>query len=686
MNKEEEAPANSSQGGDLGKKQLLEDDTIQNLLEQQMTNKVDQIEQTMDGIQHDLEEQKSERVKFTEQFYEQFHQKFRQEKESLRLSLFSALQSQPVSPSSSVDTSLSSLGNSLPTSRRVQLHNSKSEENSRLLQGYELSHEQKIHDEDTVYLSLKRDTYSMMMISSPFSYTWIFAFVIFLLQLGLFLMILVEQTNQSKGSSMFNVPFRVSPFVRFGQFLAILTLLTLQDDIIEATNIISLFTLNGAKDKNIELFSTSTSSLVLSNNYDNVTTTTMKEGTSLAQTSISKEHKWNIIMSNICKFICGLLSLTTSFIIIVSSADIIDLFKDFAALTVISFIDNASFRLCIEGIFGTILQAYAVGASTVKLKQQKNSKHQKHQRYLVAFVTLCMYFVWGVYVRGQISHSFFYAKYPNCPISGDDISRIGNGECDGGLYNRVECDFDGLDCINFNIGYPSCNAISPTELSNGYCEKDNNTTECRYDGGDCCPNNNEDEVRSEDDKKVCRGGSYNSEACNFDNGRCNKFNKLYPNCKHVPDPWRVGDGYCDGSVYMSDECLGDGGDCTGCSADDPSRVGDGVCDSEFNKIECSYDSGDCEQFNLNYPDCKNVTFPNKVGDGICDGKEYNAKACEFDGGDCIKFNTQYPLCREAHEPEKVGDGNCNAEYNNEECSWDGGALWNLLLLVFRYLV
>eukprot|EP00554_Chaetoceros_debilis_P016575 CAMPEP_0194126618 /NCGR_PEP_ID=MMETSP0150-20130528/60086_1 /TAXON_ID=122233 /ORGANISM="Chaetoceros debilis, Strain MM31A-1" /LENGTH=434 /DNA_ID=CAMNT_0038820491 /DNA_START=309 /DNA_END=1613 /DNA_ORIENTATION=- len=77
-------------------------------------------------------------------------------------------------------------------------------------------------------------------------------------------------------------------------------------------------------------------------------------------------------------------------------------------------------------------------------------------------------------------------------------------------------------------------------------------------------------------------------------------------------------------------------------------------------------------FYAKYPYCLiPVTEIPKIGDGYCDGGgQFNTVACSFDGGDCIEFNLEYPNCK-ATEPELVGNDQCNFDINTEECNFDG---------------
>ena len=155
-------------------------------------------------------------------------------------------------------------------------------------------------------------------------------------------------------------------------------------------------------------------------------------------------------------------------------------------------------------------------------------------------------------------------KYPDCPFI--DPRRIGNGVCDGGAYNVLECGMDGGDCDNYN-SYPNCNVENPGRIGNGACD----------------------------------GGDYNVLECEMDGGDCVKYNS-YPDC-NVENPAWIGNGSCDGGAYNTIECGMDGGDCVAinakypnCNVEYPGLIGDGHCNDNwagYNTIECEYDGGDC---------------------------------------------------------------------------------------------
>lgn len=175
----------------------------------------------------------------------------------------------------------------------------------------------------------------------------------------------------------------------------------------------------------------------------------------------------------------------------------------------------------------------------------------------------------------------FASLYPNCHVYHKEW--IGDGNCNGGNYNKRGCGWDGGDCIKED--WPDCHANTPEAfrgLGNGKCNAAFNVIECGYDLGDCRPNWDADDV-----------------------AKLKDLVKTYPGC------------FFDGMNIR--------------------WLGDGLCDGEYNNAECGYDGGDCEEFNRRYPSC-NVDSPNYINDGECDTFDnYNSVECGSDGGDCL-FN------------------------------------------------
>jgi len=125
---------------------------------------------------------------------------------------------------------------------------------------------------------------------------------------------------------------------------------------------------------------------------------------------------------------------------------------------------------------------------------------------------------------------------------------------DGGKYLSPECNNDGGDCRECLQD----TGANPKIIGDGVCQLWLNTTACNFDGGDCMTT--------------------------YD----------LPFCDVLVDTF-LGDGYCHGGEYNTEDCGWDHGDCDECMdlIDDPSLLGDGECNLENNITECNYDAGDC---------------------------------------------------------------------------------------------
>mmetsp|Transcript_21657 Transcript_21657/g.48398 ORF Transcript_21657/g.48398 Transcript_21657/m.48398 type:complete len:252 (-) Transcript_21657:164-919(-) len=126
------------------------------------------------------------------------------------------------------------------------------------------------------------------------------------------------------------------------------------------------------------------------------------------------------------------------------------------------------------------------------------------------------------------SYAIMKERYPDCPFSIVDASRLGDGSCDSFFSeNSEECGWDGGDCIEINEKYPKCQALFLSGLGDGFCDD---------------------------------FGGTNTEACGWDGGDCIEFNEKYPGCD-VYSTSNIGDGKCHGGDYNTEECGWDGGDC-----------------------------------------------------------------------------------------------------------------------------
>lgn len=209
----------------------------------------------------------------------------------------------------------------------------------------------------------------------------------------------------------------------------------------------------------------------------------------------------------------------------------------------------------------------------------------------------------------------YHADYPSCPVNSTaTLALIGDGTCHTN-FNIDECGHDDGDCTELNNQYPECAALAAKfglhetmdleRIGDGICDGGvYNTEACGFEGGDCedaCDVSTHAYYLADG---YCQGFSnYNTRECGYDHGDCLEFNAKYPDC-HVKLPEKIGDGTCDekfnGGVYFTKECGYDGGDCwkpvpgyPECHTNHPEWVGDGVCNPHLARPECGHDGGDC---------------------------------------------------------------------------------------------
>jgi hypothetical protein len=536
------------------------------------------------------------------------------------------------------------------------------------IQEMKIKFEEKKDDEEGK-ISLDTDTFSIMMTSKVCSSGWALGLITFVSQMTLLIMILLGQSRLSKDSTLFDAPFTVSNEVRVGQFFAIILSLFYQSDVLTAMQYLSMFK-NHEYDRSILLVDDDES--ILSNK-------------SLGDLFTKRGMRYRrAVLPNILKMVQGLLVLVTSLVVIIQSDDLIDLLKDFTALFFVSEIDNNVFRMTEQRFFGDDLKKRSdrvkkvlVEDKAVIIDANPCCRRGINFRFMILFsLFVWMLFTWGYFVQGQVSGKFFVKKYPSCRIKKNDISKFGDGRCDGSIFNSIGCGFDGGDCINFNLAYPNCDARTDAyTIGDGNCNEAYNTADCLYDGGDCCPFDKKN--TSEFNNDVCNGGLYNTKACDYDGGECETFNSQYPDCPlqgNVTNSVILGDGVCDSGVYMTEECGYEDGDCLhpaypDCKGVNPYIIGNGQCYNvaPYNTEACGWDDGDC--LHPDYPDC-HVGVPGWIRDNVCDGGSYNTAECGWDGSDCLVAD--YPDCH-VDKPKYIGDGNCDGgSFNTTECGYDGG--------------
>lgn len=199
---------------------------------------------------------------------------------------------------------------------------------------------------------------------------------------------LIKQCESSIDSVPFDAPFRVSVPSRIVQIMAIyITITTAKDIVIPTKDMSALWITNRCewcKIVKVPIEETSFQMWVL-----------------------------YILIPNILQFLEGALVVTIQFILIIQSDDMIELFKDFAVVQIVSELDNAAFCLADHGYLGSQLQDDCGDAERIKIADSVRPTFLGIPLRLVPLASIFIIMVgfFLLIVIGQVSGEFFHAKF-----------------------------------------------------------------------------------------------------------------------------------------------------------------------------------------------------------------------------------------------------------------------------------
>lgn len=541
--------------------------------------------------------------------------------------------------------------------------------------------------------SMDKNTFSIMIVSKPFSLAWWYGFVILVLQIIIIALIIHEQFVNSNNKPMWNVPLIVPSYVSFGQFVFLIIVMATSDSFMSSVkNICSLQQCSVGANKGDDEEDTT-----VEYSEEEFNENSMQHS---IKNATPRPKSIRILVPSVLQLIESLLFLFASLVVIVQSEDVIQLFINLIVLQVVSYCSKLAYRMSEEEYFGSQIAEAAIKVTQVQLEdiypyKPTCWKNLPIHTCIITFVFAVMVIFWASVSQTQRNRTYLKQTYDECfqSLGSTEFDKVADGTCDG-LSNILLCGYDGGDCADFNERWPGCKVLDTEKIQDGICDGDvgyhsYNTKECGWDGGDCITNCTA-EWKDWLGNGICDNFyPYNTAECDFDGDDCTSFNLKYKNCTCPENDsncaaesilYKLEDGICNNySPYNSAECKYDGGDCEffletykHCSAERTEWINDTICENfaPYNTADCGYDGGDCLITNSMYPDCK-APYPSYIGDGYCDGPLWNSEECGFDGGDCISF--MYPQC-EAFDYFELGNGRCwdKEPYNTEKCGYDGG--------------
>ena len=398
-------------------------------------------------------------------------------------------------------------------------------------------------NDDPNKVSLPQDTFSLMIVSKAGTSPWVAGFGIFALQMLLLVFVCWEMFFD--GNFLAQFPLKVKLRVSITQFFVLLAIFFLQTDLVEAARSLSMV--------NNEHISNELISGLVEERGD-----------------IADEARERFVGTNRLKLTMAIITIAVSVALVVRSTTSLELLKEFAALMVITQLDNMAFKLFVKnGAFGLESKKKADEITTRSVIVDTTTPRGKYRMDVLIISLIYGLAVLGWFMILVLQLNGTIARSKGCDVEFDYL--LGDGICDYEDYNTEICEWDGGDCKEVP-GYPDCHVGFPSLIGDGDCHI------------------------------VVGGGgaytyaSYNTEECGWDGGDC--VRPEYPDCHVDFFPLTIGDGTCHGGAYNTEECGWDGGDCLvsgypDCHVDNPSAIGDETCHVAHNTEECGWDGGDC---------------------------------------------------------------------------------------------
>lgn len=193
-----------------------------------------------------------------------------------------------------------------------------------------------VDEQDFTYTDLSDDIYSIIYTAKSCSAALWFAVFCFLFQMTIIGLILTDLVDPSTFNPL-QIPPGVITEVRIAQCLAMLLSVAMQQDII-------------------------TSLIFLHNGYNDEVLNTVPS---------AKFRKW--LLSGICQFIAGGSLLVASFLLMMQSTEVINLFLNFAALQFVSEIDNVGFHMAKLGFITDSVQKETKRVMELKVPSRTTS-------------------------------------------------------------------------------------------------------------------------------------------------------------------------------------------------------------------------------------------------------------------------------------------------------------------------
>lgn len=235
-------------------------------------------------------------------------------------------------------------------------------------------------EDEVEEIALPRDIFSLLFVSSITSLGFLYSFCFYGVQLGIHFLILYNLLRDAPEKNPLKVPLSVETDVIAAQCFALLVSVISQEDMLTSLNMIRV-----AYNSDI-----------------------------LDSFPAATQPKW--ILSNAFRFSEGILSVAVSFIFIVQSTEVLELFLNFAAMQFVSMLDNIGFQLAHDGYIAGSLQAvtrkimkkvrFATKESVQLFNTKKTMPSAWILRTLFVMTTIGLYVGWFL-IRIQQANGYY---------------------------------------------------------------------------------------------------------------------------------------------------------------------------------------------------------------------------------------------------------------------------------------
>jgi len=235
-------------------------------------------------------------------------------------------------------------------------------------------------EEDVELHTIDQDVFSLMFISPVLSKAFMYSFFVFGVQISILALTLVNLLLNGTKENPLNIPPYTQMEEISAQGVAILVSVFLNRDV---TNSFYMF------------------QVAYNDDIRNI---------------LPSAKKWKFVLANALRFIEGLLSLLVTFLLIVATTDVLDIFFNFTALQFVSELDDIGFYIADMGYLFFNIQDMTRAAKNVQMEYQSRLtffgskyklKGETLKTGLLCFFMIVLYGYWTYIIRRQM-HGFNY--------------------------------------------------------------------------------------------------------------------------------------------------------------------------------------------------------------------------------------------------------------------------------------